>query len=111
MSSGNWIVTFMTCPLHSTADVGPARSGQRLVNCPHDCPCGAPKPRIQSRLLPTRSIGEAKEKEGFTRKIEDVREARFRLANRRLQPLGHLTADLQVYETKILTRKRARAKW
>jgi hypothetical protein len=36
-------------------------------------------------------IGEAKETEGFTRKIDDVREADFRLANRRLQPLGHLT--------------------
>ena len=33
-----------------------------------------------------------KKSEGFTRKIEDVREADFRLANRRLQPLGHLTA-------------------
>ena len=29
---------------------------------------------------------------GFTRKIADVREADSRLANRRLQPLGHLTA-------------------
>ena len=38
------------------------------------------------------SICEVKEAEGFTRKIEDVREADFRLANRRLQPLGHLTA-------------------
>ena len=38
-----------------------------------------------------RSIGEAKEREEFTRKIDDVREADFRLANRRLQPLGHLT--------------------
>src|SRR5206468_143370 len=28
------------------------------------------------------------------------------LANRRLQPLGHLTADFQVYVTQILTRKR-----
>ena len=27
------------------------------------------------------------------------------LANRRLQPLGHLTARLQVYETQPLTRK------
>jgi hypothetical protein len=32
------------------------------------------------------------ESEWFTRKIEDVREADFRLANHRLQPLGHLTA-------------------
>ena len=29
---------------------------------------------------------------GFVRKIEDRREAAFRLANHRLQPLGHLTA-------------------
>src|SRR5262245_46121747 len=31
----------------------------------------------------TRSIVEVKETEGFTRKVEDVREADFRLANRR----------------------------
>jgi hypothetical protein len=30
--------------------------------------------------------------EGFTRKNEDGREAGFRLANHRVQPLGHLTA-------------------
>jgi hypothetical protein len=30
---------------------------------------------------------------------------RFGLANRRLQPLGHLTAHLQVYATQALTRK------
>jgi hypothetical protein len=35
---------------------------------------------------------EVKEDERFTREIEDVREADFRLANHRLQPLGHLTA-------------------
>jgi len=29
---------------------------------------------------------------GFVRTIEDGREADFRLANHRLQPLGHLTA-------------------
>ena len=61
-------------------------------NCPHDCPCDAPKQRIQSQHQPTRSIGEVENSEGFTRKIEVGREARFRLANRRLQPLGHLTA-------------------
>jgi hypothetical protein len=33
------------------------------------------------------------ESEGFARKIEDVREADFRLANRRLRPLGHLTVS------------------
>ena len=32
------------------------------------------------------------ETSGFVRKFEDGREADFRLANRRLQPLGHLTA-------------------
>jgi hypothetical protein len=42
-------------------------------------------------------ICEEIETERFTRKLEDVREADFRLANRRLQPLGHLTADFQVY--------------
>ena len=35
---------------------------------------------------------EVKESEGFRRKTEVAREAGFRLANRRLQPLGHLTA-------------------
>ena len=34
-----------------------------------------------------------------------VLESRATLANRRLQPLGHLTARLQVYETQPLTRK------
>jgi hypothetical protein len=40
---------------------------------------------------PSRSIREVVEMVGFVRKIEDVREAEIRLANRRLQPLGHLT--------------------
>jgi hypothetical protein len=31
----------------------------------------------------------------------------FGLANRRLQPLGHLTAGFQVYETETVTRKRS----
>ena len=60
--------------------------------CPHDCPCEAPQWRIRSQQQPSRLICEVEENEGFTRKIEDVREADFRLANRRLQPLGHLTA-------------------
>jgi len=62
-------------------------------NCPPDCPCDAPKQRFQSQRQPTRSIGEVENSEGFTRKTEVGREADFRLANRRLQPLGHLTAD------------------
>jgi hypothetical protein len=40
--------------------------------------------------------------EGFTRKNEDGRETDFRLANRRLRPLGHLTVRLQVYVTQAL---------
>jgi hypothetical protein len=64
----------------------------RLVCCPQDCPCDAPKQRLQGQRQPTRSIREVETMEGFTRKIEVGREASFRLANRRLQPLGHLTA-------------------
>ena len=63
------------------------------THCPHDCPCAAPKQRLGSQQQPSRPIGEAKQTEGFAKKIEDVREADFRLANRRLQPLGHLTVD------------------
>ena len=51
----------------------------------------APKQGFQGQRQPTRLIREVKETERFTRKIDDGREAGFRLANRRLQPLGHLT--------------------
>jgi hypothetical protein len=61
------------------------------ADCPHDCPCDAPKRRLQSQREPTRLFREMEEGERFTRKSDDVREASFRLANRRLQPLGHLT--------------------
>ena len=61
-------------------------------NCPCNCPWEAPKQGFQGQRQPTRSICEVKETEGFARTIEDVREADFRLANHRLQPLGHLTA-------------------
>ena len=62
------------------------------ADCPYDCPCDAPKLRLHSQRQPTRSIGEVNQEEGFTRKTDGGREADFRLANRRLQPLGHLTA-------------------
>src|SRR5258705_9855981 len=52
------------------------------ADCPHDCPRGAPKQRLQSQRQPTRSIGEVENTEGFTRRIEVGREADFRLANR-----------------------------
>ena len=68
------------------------RNSSRWWNCPHDCPCDAPKQRFQSQRQPTRSIFEVEESEGFTRKIDNGREAEIRLANHRLQPLGHLTA-------------------
>ena len=29
-----------------------------LLECPHDCPCGRPKPRLQSQCQPSRLIGE-----------------------------------------------------
>jgi hypothetical protein len=45
------------------------------------------------------------EARGFGRKNSDGRNADRRLANRRLQPLGHLTAQLQVYVTKTLGTK------
>ena len=51
-------------------------------HCPHDCPCGAPRHRSQSQRQPTRPICEVEEREEFTRRIEDAREADFRLANR-----------------------------
>src|SRR3982750_1625033 len=78
----------------------PSNASDRPWNCPHDCPCDAPKQRFQSQKQPTRSIGEVENSEGFTRKNEDGREADFRLANRRLRPLGHLTAArFPVYTT------------
>jgi hypothetical protein len=40
-------------------------------------------------------IEEVIETRGFARKNEDGREADRRLANRRLQPLGHLTATFK----------------
>ena len=43
------------------------------------------------------------ETEGFAKKIEDVREADFRLANHRLQPLGHLTAARKLSINEIAT--------
>jgi hypothetical protein len=46
---------------------------------------------------------EVKEDERFTREIEDVREADFRLANHRLQPLGHLTAARKLSINEIAT--------
>ena len=90
-------------PLASAIRVAKGRGSARshaAALCPHDCPCELPKQGLQSQQEPSRLIGEAKEREGFTRKNEDGREADFRLANHRLQPLGHLTATgfLSIYD-------------
>jgi hypothetical protein len=61
-------------------------------DCPHNCPCQLPKRNLQSQQQPIRSIQEVIETRGFARKNEDGRNADRRLANHRLQPLGHLTA-------------------
>jgi hypothetical protein len=50
--------------------------------CPWNCPCEPPKQGFQSQQEPNRTIEEVVETVGFVRKIDDVREADFRLANR-----------------------------
>jgi hypothetical protein len=59
---------------------------------PRIVPETRPKQPLWSQRKPTRSVGKVKLGEGFTRKINDGREADFRLANRRFRPLSHLTA-------------------
>ena len=66
---------------------------RRRKDCPQDCPCELPKPGLRSQQQPSRWIEEVIETRGFARKNDDGRNADRRLANRRLQPLGHLTAD------------------
>ena len=68
-----------------------------------------PNQPLQRQHQPSQLIGEVNETEGFTRKNKDGREAERRLANRRLRPLGHLTAtgmlsiyDVSVYETGVV---------
>jgi hypothetical protein len=81
----------------------PENSDRQLINCPHNCPCDAPRHRVQSQRKPTRSMEEVEDSEGFTSKIEVGQEAGFRLANRRLQPLGHLT--VMIFLTISATRR------
>ena len=54
--------------------------------CPRDCPCEAPRPRLQSQREPTGLISEVEETEGFARKSKMPERRFFRLANHRLQP-------------------------
>ena len=54
---------------------------------------------------PKRRTGEVVETVGFAGKSDGVREAGFCLANRRLQPLGHLTADAKYTARKHLANR------
>ena len=78
----------MTWDVLGAADRDTSRGGA----VPTIVPETRQKQRLGSQRQPTRSICEVEESEWFTMKTEDVQEADFRLANRRLQPLGHLTA-------------------
>jgi hypothetical protein len=71
--------------------------------CPHDCPCGAERKADFSQQEPSRLIGKVGKAEGFTRKNKNGREADRRLANHRLQPLGHLTAARMLSIDEIAT--------
>ena len=61
--------------------------------CPQNCPCQLPKRGDESQRQPSRSIEKVIERRRFARKDDSGRSAERRLANRRLQPLGHLTAE------------------
>ena len=63
------------------------------ADCPHDCPCDAPKRRVQSQRQPIRATCEVVERERFARKNEDGREADRRLANRCLRPFDRRRSD------------------
>ena len=69
------------------------RSTAAVPDCPYGCPCYRPEPAFQSQRRPTRSIDEMIEAVEFAWKDTNGREADRRLANRPLQPLGHLTAE------------------
>jgi hypothetical protein len=74
--------------------------------CPEMCPDAV---RSRSKLTKRQPISYART--GL--KSFDLRpdsQSLVTLANRRLQPLGHLTADSQVYVTQTVTRKRSRVK-
>jgi hypothetical protein len=75
---GTWIQTSdLTVPNRVLRWTKRGRRG--LPECPHDCPCGPPKQRLQSQCQPNRLIGEVTGNEGFARKTEGGREAVFRL--------------------------------
>ena len=70
--------------------VDPTAAFERNLECPQDCPCDAPKRRLQSQQQPSDSIEEVIETRGFARKNEDGRDADRRLANRFTRLSGSL---------------------
>ena len=64
---------------------------------------GVAKQPMSGQRQPTRLICEVEMCEGFARKNDDGRNADRRLANRRLQPLGHLTAARKISINEIAT--------
>jgi hypothetical protein len=97
LEGGRNVLWQLGCDLHGLSSSfyrrrwsGEGAQGLRIV--PTIVLAGRHNRAFLSQLQPTRSIGEVKEKEAFTKTFDDGREADFRLANRRLQPLGHLTA-------------------
>jgi hypothetical protein len=69
---------------------------------PESVPGRSPTP-VQQHPAPTKFVRKNRPE---IREFRPVLRARVTLANRRLQPLGHLTADVQVYGTQILARSR-----
>jgi hypothetical protein len=66
-----------------------------LRNCPQNCPCQRPKSSFRSQQQPSGTIEEVTETRGFARKIEDVREADFRLANRFTPQVARAADEVQ----------------
>ena len=66
-------------------------SENRCSNCPCDCPCKVARQAVSSQQRPIARSMEVMNAQEFGPKNDDGREAEVRLANRRLQPLGHLT--------------------
>ena len=81
----------------------PQFSSGATISVPTIVPASAPKQRLQSQRSQLARSGKWKRREGFTRKNEDGREADRRLANHRLQPLGHLTAARKLSINEIAT--------
>jgi hypothetical protein len=67
--------------------------------CPPVCPTA-----VQERSFGSQRHQRSKKNGPEIVNFRPVLESPLALANRRLRPLGHLTADFQVHETETLTR-------